>query len=117
MKGSKVYTKKDSVSEVYPEYYIIKVNQFDKIAKDSLDEWVFFLKNEEIKDNFKAKGLAKAKEELDVLKLGKKERATYERYLENLRYEASTLGLERKLGKEEGIEEGEPGPKMSIKFS
>ncbi len=40
-----------------------KVNNFDDIAKDTLDEWIYFLKNEEIKDNFVAKGLMKAKQE------------------------------------------------------
>ncbi len=40
------------------------------------------------------------------MQLPKEARKSYERYLENLRYEASTLGLERKLGKIEGREEG-----------
>ena len=50
--------------------------------------------------------MLKAKKSLDILKLSPEERATYNRYLEDLRYEASTLGLERKLGKEEGLEKG-----------
>ncbi|MCB2264123.1 MAG: Rpn family recombination-promoting nuclease/putative transposase, partial [Candidatus Thiosymbion ectosymbiont of Robbea hypermnestra] len=32
--------------ELYPEYYLLKVRQFDDIAKDSLDEWIYFLKNQ-----------------------------------------------------------------------
>ena len=54
--------------------YLIKVNSFDDIAKDSLDEWIYFLKNEEIRDEFSAKGLKKAKQELDIMKLSDKER-------------------------------------------
>jgi len=62
---------------------LIKINQFDDIAKDTLDEWIYFFKNEEIKDEFKAKGLAKAKAVLDIMKLSAKERRVYERYVEN----------------------------------
>ena len=52
--------KKDSVEALYPEYYLIKINRFNDIAKDTLDEWIYFLKNEEIKENFTAKGLKEA---------------------------------------------------------
>ena len=49
--------KKTSVSDLYPAYYVIKTNRFNDIAKDTLDEWVYFLKTAEIKDEFTAKGL------------------------------------------------------------
>ena len=78
-------------SQLFPEYYLIKVNSFDDIAKDSLDEWIYYLKNDEIKDNFKAKGIAKAKELLVADKLSDEEYRQYDRYLENLRYKASML--------------------------
>ncbi len=41
------------------------------IAKDTLDEWVYFLKNSRIKDGFKAKGLAQAKEKMRIDSLKK----------------------------------------------
>jgi hypothetical protein len=41
--------KKGSVESLYPEYYPIKINRFNDIAKDTLDEGIYFLKNEEIK--------------------------------------------------------------------
>ena len=43
-----------NVADIYPEYYILKVNDFDDLAKDSLDEWIYFLKNSEIPDGFSA---------------------------------------------------------------
>jgi len=49
------------IDKIFPEYYLIKINNFNDIAKDSLDEWIYFLKNEEIKENFNAKGLKQAK--------------------------------------------------------
>ena len=77
------------VENIFPEYYLLKVNKFDKKTKDTLDEWIYFLKYEEIKETFKAKGLKEAKKKLDVLKLPEKEQIKYKRYLENLTYQAS----------------------------
>ena len=30
--------------ELFPEYYLLKINQFDDIARDRLDEWLYFFK-------------------------------------------------------------------------
>ncbi|MCI5144529.1 MAG: hypothetical protein D3923_03160 [Candidatus Electrothrix sp. AR3] len=95
-----LYGQKE-IHEIFPEYYLIKVNSFDDIAKDSLDEWIYFLKNEEIKEEFSAKGLAKAKSTLDVLKLPEPERAAYERYQEDLHYRASMVHSSYYLGRKE----------------
>ncbi len=82
---------KQIVSDVFPEYYVIKVNQFNDIAKDTLDEWVYFLKNSEVKDNFKAKGLKEANEVLDIMRLEKEDQYVYNRYLDSLHLKASEL--------------------------
>jgi predicted transposase/invertase (TIGR01784 family) len=84
------FTKKE-ISDYFPEYYIIKVNKFNDIAKDTLDEWVYFLKNSEVKDEFKAKGLAEAKEVLDIMRLDKEQQYGYNRYLDYLHYKASEI--------------------------
>ena len=92
--------------ELFPEYYLIKVNKFDDIARNTLDEWVFFLKNGEIKDNFKAPGLKKAKEVLDVLKLSDEERRAYDRYADDLHLQASMVQSTYGVGKLDGFKEG-----------
>lgn len=84
------FTKKE-ISDFFPEYYIIKVNKFNDTAKDTLDEWVYFLKNSEVKDEFKAKGLAEAKEVLDIMRLDKEQQYGYNRYLDYLHYKASEI--------------------------
>ncbi len=89
---------KNRIFEIFPEYYLIKVNNFDDIAKDTLDEWIYFLKNEEIKEDFKAKGLKKAKQELDILKLPEQERIAYEKYRDDLHYQASMVESSYKIG-------------------
>ena len=81
--------KKTSVSELYPEYYVIKTNRFNEVAKDTLDEWIYFLKTAEIKEEFTAKGLKSASQKLDILKLDPADRKEYDRYMEAQRSDAS----------------------------
>jgi len=92
--------------ELYPEYYLLKINQFDDIARDSLDEWVYFLKNEEIKEKFQAKGLRKAKEVLDIMNLGEEERSAYEWHVEEMRYQVSMYHSSFMDGQMEGEKKG-----------
>jgi predicted transposase/invertase (TIGR01784 family) len=103
----------EKVADIFPEHYIINVKNFDDVATDSLDEWIYFLKNEEIKEDFHAKGLLEAKEKLDVMKLDPTEKAEYDRHIYELRREASLYESSYELGelkgkavgKEEGREE------------
>ena len=108
---------KEQIHHLFPEYYLIRINNFNDIAATPLDEWIYFLKNEEIKDEFKAKGLQKAKKALSLLSLTEKERVAYARYQDDLSYQASLIesnyGLGRLEGKEEGLKEGkEEGEKL-----
>jgi predicted transposase/invertase (TIGR01784 family) len=106
--------RRNEVYEIFPEYYLIKVNNFDDIARDTLDEWIYFLKNEEIKENFSAKGLKKAKLELDILKLPEKERLAYEKYQDDLHYQASMVESSYTIGVKKGIEQGEKKKAVEI---
>ena len=82
---------KQNVSDIFPEYFLIKVNNFDDNAKDTLDEWIYFLKNSEVKDEFKAKGLKEAGHILDIMRLPKEEQYGYNRYLDALHLKASEI--------------------------
>jgi predicted transposase/invertase (TIGR01784 family) len=82
---------KQEVADIFPEYYLLKVNQFNDVAKDTLDEWVYFLKNSEVKDNFKAKGLKEANEVLDMMRLPKEDQYGYNRYMDSLSLKASEV--------------------------
>jgi predicted transposase/invertase (TIGR01784 family) len=100
----------DTVVDIFPEHYIINIKNFDDVVTDTLDEWIYFLKNEEIKDDFQAKGLLEAQEALDVLKLNEAEKVAYDEHQKQIRHDASnyksTYILGRVEGKEKGIEEG-----------
>ena len=82
---------KENVSDIFPEFYLLKVNQFNDHAKDTLDEWVYFLKNSEVKDEFKAKGLKEAGEVLDIMRLEKEDEYGYNRYMDSLSLKASEI--------------------------
>ncbi len=76
------------------------------LAKDPLDEWIYFLKNEEIQDGFQAKGLKKAKEALNVMKLSESERKAYEYYIDQLSRERSRVASSYDSGHSDGRQEG-----------
>jgi len=95
------------VSKIFPEYYLLKVNQFNDLAKNTLDEWIYFLKNEEIKDGFKAKGILEAKEKLSVMKMSDADKKKYQAYLNSVSDEESFYYNTFVVGKAEGLAEGE----------
>ncbi len=89
--------KKQKPQDLYPEYYLIKAGDFNEDnVNDTLDEWVYFLKLGKVKDNFKAKGIDKAKQKLDVAKLSPRKRAAYERDTQHLHSEASWAETQNK---------------------
>jgi predicted transposase/invertase (TIGR01784 family) len=98
---------KEQLCHLFPEYYLIRINNFNDIATTPLDEWIYFLKNEEIKDDFKARGLQKAKKAFSLLSLPEKDRVAYARYQDDLRYQASLVESNYGLGRLEGRQEGE----------
>lgn len=100
-----VYGPDQTPSDIFPEYYLIKVNQFNEKIRDKFDEWVYFLKTEKIEPSFQAQGIQIAAQKLDVLKLSEEKRRVYENYREGLHYDAS-MALPYEIGKEEGHREG-----------
>jgi predicted transposase/invertase (TIGR01784 family) len=88
-KQKELYNKQ-YVYQIYPEYWIIKAGIFnEEQVNDELDEWIYFFKTGEVKDEFTAQGLAEAKIKLDKLKLTPEERKEYEAFVERLRKIAS----------------------------
>lgn len=80
---------KPTVHQAYPEYYLIRTTKFNDIVKDTLDEWVYFFKNSEVLDGFRAKGMQEVREKLNVMNLPEPERKKYDKFLERLHDEAS----------------------------
>jgi hypothetical protein len=64
--------------DLYPEYYVLKINNFNDVAANTLDEWIYFLKHNRILENFSAEGLLKAWDILDYSRLSPKEKVNYD---------------------------------------
>lgn len=96
----------DSIEKVFPEYYVLKVAAFDMRIRDTLDEWVYALKESEVKPEFSAKGIQEAGQALDLLQLPDNERVAYERHIGDVRDAQSLLHTYFYDGKAEGREEG-----------
>lgn len=103
----KAYGPGKTPSDIFPEYYLIKVNQFNERIKDKFDEWVYFLKTEKIQPTFSAQGIESAAKKLNILSLTEEEQRAYERYEENSHYEASMHESHYGRGRAEGKAEGE----------
>lgn len=90
----------------FPEYYFINVNKFQDIVVEDIDEWVYMLKNSEIKKEFKSKGIDLAGEKLDFEKLTSDEKSNYSWHMKNLSIENSMFETAINDGWEQGREEG-----------
>jgi predicted transposase/invertase (TIGR01784 family) len=95
-----------AAGDLYPEYYILRVDDFDRVAVDSLDEWILFLKTGDIPDDAQAPGLAEARERLRVDRMSPEDRAVYKSHMEAVRYQRSVIQTGLIEGRIEGREEG-----------
>lgn len=98
--------KVDTVSQLYPEYYILKVNGFNQVAKSPLEEWIYYLNTGEIPSTATAPGLEEARERLKLDSMTKSELAAYYRHLDNIVILRDNINTEREEGRAEGLEEG-----------
>ena len=96
----------DTVSQLYPEYYILKVNDFNKVAKTPLEEWIYYLNTGNIPEKVTAPGLAQVKEQLNIDQMSKGEKEAYYRHLDNIVILRSNIYTERAEGRFEGRAEG-----------
>ena len=72
------------VSDLYPEYYILKVNDFNKWSKVPLEQWIYFLNTADIPHDASAPGLDEARQKLRLSQMAKPERDAYYRHLDNV---------------------------------
>ena len=96
----------DTVSQLYPEYYILKVNDFNKVAKTPLEEWIYYLNTGKIPDSAQALGLEQAREMLRITQMSPDERSAYYRHLDNIVILKDNIITEREEGRMEGRAEG-----------
>lgn len=104
--ASKDILQRKETGDLFPEYYVLRVIDFDNVATTPLDEWMEFLKTGKIARESTAPGLSEAPECLRIDSLGASERSAYIRHMEALRYQRSVLDTSHDDGYVEGREEG-----------
>ena len=96
----------EDVGDLFPEYYVLRVDEFDKKAVTPLDEWISFLKSGDIPEKPQAKGLPEAKESLLISRLSKEEQRAYDAHLELVRDQRSAMQTGLIEGHYEGLKKG-----------
>ena len=103
--------ERKEAGDLFPEYYLLKVNNFDRVAKTPLDEWIAFLKTGEISADTTVPGLVEARECLNLDKMSEADRHAYMRHMDNIWYQKNALTTSfddgMRKGRAEGRAEGE----------
>lgn len=93
-------------AEIFPEYVLIRVNEFDKVAVTPLEEWMKYLKDGTIRPDTTAPGLSEAREKLKYFSMPPKERMAYDEHLSAVMIQNDVLDSAKLEGKIEGRADG-----------
>lgn len=94
-----------SPTEIFPTYMLVRVNEFNDVAKSPLEEWVNYLKNGVIKSDTKAPGLQEAREKLQYYSMSNAERHAYDEHINAIMIQNDVLDNAKREGRaEERIE-------------
>lgn len=100
-------------AEIFPEYILIRVNEFDKVAVTPLDEWMRYLKDGIIAADTTAPGLGEAREKLKYYSMTDKERRAYDEHLNAIMIQNDVLNAAKLEGQMEGQMEGRMEERLS----
>ena len=89
--------------DIFPEYYIIRVNEFNNVATTPIEEWLDYLKNNRIKDNTTTPGLKEARQKLLYLTMSDKERRAYDAHMDDIMVQNDVLDTAEEKGVIKGI--------------
>ena len=93
-------------AEIFPEYILIRVNEFDKVAATPLEEWVSYLKDGIITPGTTTPGLEEAREKLRYYSMSPEERHAYDEHINAIMIQNDVLSTAKLEGRMEGIMEG-----------
>lgn len=99
-------------AEIFPEYFLIRVNEFNKVAMTPLEEWIEYLKTGIIRPDTTAPGLGEAREKLKYYSMTPQERHAYDEHLSALMIQNDVLDSAKLEGKIEGRMEGREEGRM-----
>ena len=93
-------------SEIFPEYILIRVNEFDRVAVTPLDEWMRYLKDGVIAADTSAPGLGEAREKLKYYSMSPEDQRAYDEHLNAVMIQNDVLNTAKLEGRAEGRAEG-----------
>ena len=93
-------------ADIFPEYILIRVNEFNQVAVSPLEEWMSYLKEGKIRPETTAPGLREAREKLKYYSMSAAERHAYDRHLDNIMVQNDVMDTARMEGLAEGRAEG-----------
>lgn len=96
----------DSVTDIFPVYYILRVDEFDRWSRVALDQWLYFLCHGRVGEDADAPGMEALQEKLRLDNLPPAERLAYRKKLDDQISIRSGYRDARYEGYEEGHEEG-----------
>ncbi|KAA5262531.1 hypothetical protein F2Z41_23850, partial [Bacteroides faecis] len=101
-------------AEVFPEYFLIRVNEFNKVAVTPLEEWIEYLKTGCIRHDTTAPGLGEARKKLIYYNMSPEERHAYDEHLSAIMIQNDVLDGAKLEGRMEGMEKGIEKGRMDI---
>ena len=93
-------------SEIFPTYYLVRVNNFNDVAKSPLEEWMRYLKEGIINEDTKAPGLKEARQKLQYYSMSDADRHAYDEHVNAVMIQNDVLGSAKLEGLEQGRAEG-----------
>ena len=93
-------------AEIFPEYVLIRVNEFDKVAVTPMEEWMRYLKSGVIRPDTTAPGLEEAREKLKYYSMTPQERMAYDEHLSAVMIQNDVIDSAKLEGRLEGRLEG-----------
>lgn len=93
-------------SEIFPEYYLIRVNEFNQVAVTPMEEWIEYLKSGIIRSDTKAPGLEEARQKLIYYNMNKDEKLAYDEHINAIMIQNDVLSTAALEGRQEGLLEG-----------
>ena len=101
-------------AEVFPEYFLIRVNEFNKVAVTPLEEWIEYLKTGCIRHDTTAPGLGEARKKLIYYNMSPEERHAYDEHLSAIMIQNDVLDGAKLEGRMEEMEKGIEKGRMDI---
>ena len=92
--------------EIFPEYILIRVNEFNQVALSPMEEWMAYLKEGIIRPDTTAPGLSEARQKLQYYAMSEGERRAYEEHLNAIVIHDDVISTAKREGRWEGREEG-----------